>query len=368
MRIGLDAKWYFTGPPSTQTLLHNLLPRLFNFYPEHEWIIFLDKKDRHFGFPFNNKNVTPVYVWADNNLFSNLFILPYHIRQRNINITVFQTFPPFQRKINSIAFIHDVLFRDYPQFFTWKEQLYFKPLSWLAPKATQLIATTEFVANELVKHKYAASRSKIDIIPLGVSSELKPIEQHDSDLVRRIKEKYHLPQDFVLFVGRLNIRKNIGALIKAIPFLHDQNLALVIVGKIDGKQEEINDLIQKQEKHLIVTGAVTNTELAVIYALAKLFCFPSFAEGFGLPPIEAMASGVPVVVSDIVALKEVCGDAAVYIDPAQPRTIAEALNNLLEEPNLYTKQRKKGLDRSAKYNWDVAAQLVMQTIIKTAKK
>jgi len=368
MKIGIDAKWYFTGPPSTQIVLQNLLCRLFKFYPEHEWVIFLDKKDRHLDFPFKQENITIIYVWADNNMFSNIFLLPGHIRKRSIDVMVFQTFPAFQRKINSIAFIHDVLFKEYPQFFTQKERLYFLPLSWLAPKANRLIATTEFVADKLIKHQYSRSKSQIDIVPLGVSPEFKPAGKHDGYFLSQVKEKFGLPDSFILFVGRLNIRKNIESLLKAIPLLHNESIALVIVGKKDGRTVNLKNVLSGKKDRVIIIDHVNNNDLAAIYALAKIFCFPSFAEGFGLPPLEAMASGVPVVVSNTTALPEVCGDAAAYIDPAKPENIAQALNDLLENPVMYMQKRKAGLEHATKYNWDITAEKFMQSIMNAVKK
>jgi glycosyltransferase involved in cell wall biosynthesis len=281
---------------------------------------------------------------------------------------VFQTFPTFQRKINSVAFIHDVLFKDYPHFFTFKERLYFSPLSWLAPKAHRLMATTEYVANELIKHKYSGRRSQVDIIPLGVSPEFKPPEQHDNNFLRQVKENFGLPDSFILFVGRLNIRKNIPGLLKAIPMLSNQSIPLVIVGKEDGRAVNLKKLLPAKKNRVIITGQVTDNELTAIYAMAKLFCFPSFAEGFGLPPLEAMASGVPVVISRIPALSEVCEDAATYIDPSKPISIAQAINKLLENDKMYEQKRKQGLEQAKKYNWNITAQLFMQSVINAMKK
>jgi len=129
MRIAIDAKWYFTGPISGRTVLHNLLPQLFKLYPEHHWIIFLDKKDKGKDLPFSGENITLEYVWAKNNMISNVFILPYFQHKLKPDIIVFQTFPAFRKNIPSIAIIYDVLFHDFSHFFTWKEKLYFFPLS-----------------------------------------------------------------------------------------------------------------------------------------------------------------------------------------------------------------------------------------------
>ena len=370
MRIGLDAKWLFSGPVSTRTVLENLLPELFESYEEHEWIIFLDKKDKKFDFPFTQKNITIQYVWAESNMLSNVFVLPRYSKKLNTDIMVYQTFPSFKRSPPSIAFIHDVLFRDFPQFFTWKEKLYFKALSLLSKKATRLIATSEFVANDLIKYDYAKNRTHIDIVPLGVSKQYKLLENHDQNRVKKIKDKYSLPDEFVLYVGRLNTRKNIEALLKALPFLDNKSIPVVIVGKKDWKAPDLKQIVVNTaiENRIIFTGSVTTEELVIVYALAKVFCFPSFAEGFGLPPLEAMASGVPVIVSATAAMPEVCGDAAIYIDPCEPHSIVSALNCLLQDDEKYNQMKIKGLKRAAIFSWEKTAQRFMQSILNAAQQ
>jgi glycosyltransferase involved in cell wall biosynthesis len=361
MRIGLDAKWYFCGPVSTRTILQNLLPLLFE-YKEHEWIIYLDQKDRSAGFPYQLPNVTVHYVWAGNNMLSNLFVLPRYIKKIKPDLIVFQTFPAAVN-IPSIAFIHDVLFRQFPQFFTWKERMYFVPLSWLSRNATRLIATSEFVANDLVKYNYTRNRERIDIVPLGVSRNYKPLKEHNANDIASVRVKFGLPDKFILCVGRLNARKNIEGLLKALTMLKDQNIKLVIVGKEDWKLPQLELLQQSQIKdRVIFTGSVTNEELPIIYALATIFCFPSFAEGFGLPPIEAMASAVPVIASNATAIPEVCGDAAMYIDPAKPSSIAEAIDVLLTSKETYYEMQQKGLLRAAVFSWERTASEFMKSI------
>lgn len=370
LRIGIDAKWFYTGPVSTRTVLQNLLPALFDQYPEHDWIIFLDKKDKRPGFPYQKNNIFPCYVWADNNLLSNVFILPSKAKKLKVDILVYQTFPSFNRTLPSIAFIHDVLFKSHPQFFSWKEKLYFKPLLWLAPAAGRLITTTHFVTRELIKYGYRTNAETIDLVPLAVSSGFCPRELHNPDRLSSTRYKFQLPDHFILYVGRLNTRKNIESILVALPQLNDQNIPLVVVGDKDWKAPDLEKLIIKNNvgNRIIFTGGVSNDELTAIYALSTIFCFPSYAEGFGLPPLEAMASGVPVIVSNTTALPEVCGTAALYINPDDPSTIASAINLLLTDSATYAVMKKTGIEHAATYSWEKTARMFMDSIYKTTKK
>src|SRR6187551_1785777 len=109
MRIGIDAKSFFTGPVSTTVVLQNLLPELLRLYPEHQWILFLNKKDKHFEIPFKGKNIQKCYLWAGMNMLSNVFVVPSAARKMKVDVMLFQTFPSWQGSIPGIAFIHDVL-------------------------------------------------------------------------------------------------------------------------------------------------------------------------------------------------------------------------------------------------------------------
>lgn len=370
MKIGIDAKSFFTGPISTRKILQNLIPELLNLYPDIHWVIFLDKKDKAFDFPKKGMNIHIQYVWAENNQISNLFVLPYYIKKHKLDLVVYQMFPSITTSIPAIAFIHDILFKDFPKFFTWKERLYFFPISYLTRRASRVIATTEFVATDLLKHNYVADRSLIDIVPLGVSSEFKPAEHFDAALLKSVAKKLNLPDRFMLFVGRLNVRKNLENLLKSIPLVQDKHIPLVVVGKAEWKAPELKNILSdpKIQHRVILIGNISDKDLPVVYALSTIFCFPSFAEGFGLPPLEAMASGVPVVVSNTTSLPEVCGDAGVYTDPGDTNSIADAINSLLENPDFYTQKKQMSLARSGEFTWEKSAYAMMKSILNATKK
>ena len=370
MRIGIDAKWYFTGPVSTRVMLHNLLPHLFDSNQEHQWFVFLDDKDKDEDFPFKQANIHKIYLRVPTNMFSNLFIVPRHARRLKLDTVVFQTFPGIGKGFSSISFIHDILFKRFPQYFTWKEKLYFIPLPFFTRRSDRVVTTTDFVKRELLTYRFIQSASRVDVVPLGVSADFKPLEKQDKNLANKIREKYNLPADFILFVGRLNARKNIESLVQALALLHDKSIVLVITGKEDWKKTDFKNFMENPDirNRIRITGPVSDDEIAVLFATAKVFCFPSFAEGFGLPPLEAMASGVPVVVSNTTSLPEICENAAVYVDPHQPGSVAAGINKLLEDKTLYDRMKSEGLQRSARFTWDVTADKLMKSIMNSVKK
>lgn len=369
MKIGIDAKWLFTGNISGKVFIQNILPELFALHPEIEWHIFLDKKDKSFDLPFKNENIKIHYVWAKFNMLSNFFVLPRYAKQLGLDAVLYQTFFTKKGSAKSIVFIHDILFRNYPQFFTWKEKLYFKPLKWITSSADRIISTTQFVKNELVRLQYATPQQPIDLAPLGVTKIFKPQYEHDPIFLNLVRKKYKLPENYLLFTGRLNARKNIRGLIQSLQFLDDKNISLVIAGEKDWKSPQINKLLtsEKIKARIIFTGFVPGDELAAIYAMAKTFCYPSFAEGFGLPPLEAMASGIPVVVSSTTSMPEVCSTAALFADPNDPKNIAEKINKLLENKTFYEQKRREGLAWSQKYTWKRTAEGIMESLLEAVK-
>jgi glycosyltransferase involved in cell wall biosynthesis len=364
MRIGIDAKWLFTGTISGRFFIENVLSGLLSLHPEIEWHIFLDAKDINRDWPFRKENVTIHYVWAGFNMLSNLFVLPRLAKRLNLDAVLFQTFSPKRKSFKSVVFIHDILFKEYPGYFTWKERLYFTPLKWTARSADRIVTTTAYVKSELARFQYAKENQPVDLAPSGVTSVFKPLHLQDKEFVQKVKLKYNLPGSYLLFAGRLNARKNIENLIHSLRFVNDKSICLVIAGKKDWKAPQLKHILDNEAIRLRIyfTDSVTNDELAVIYALAKIFCFPSFAEGFGLPPLEAMASGVPAVVSTTTAMPEVCGHAALYADPHNPESIAQKINELLENPSLYNQKVEEGLKWSANYTWRRTAERIMKSI------
>ena len=362
MKIGIDAKWFFNGPPSGKVVVKQLLKELLSdTYRNHEFYIFLNKNDKDITFPYKRSNVKLVYVNSFNNLISNAIILPKYSKKLNLDIVVFQNFGTFFR-IKNLVYIHDLLYLDYPEFYTFKERVYLSLLKPLAKKANTIVTISKTEKNRIIKHNLGTNN--VSFVHHGVDQKFKPLSQHNKGKIERLKEKYNLPDQFILYLGRLNVRKNISNLIVAMQFV---DLPLVIVGKPDHKIENLTTTINKLNlnKKINFTGFIEEEELPIIYALATVFCFPSYAEGFGLPPLEAMASGTPVVVSDRTSLPEVCEDAALYVNPDDPKDIAQKINSLLASMEIIDIFVNKGLNHSSKFTWKKATKSLMEIITKT---
>jgi len=228
-------------------------------------------------------------------------------------------------------------------------------------KATQVFVVSNNTKNDLQKmFKYPSPQ--IQCIPCAPSEDFhSEISQKKIEAVRK---KHQLPEKFILGVGTLEPRKNFPSLIKSFIIVKKKHpeYKLVIVGKKGWKYEEIFQLIKqhKLEEEVIFPGYLNNEELKAFYHLATLFVFPSLYEGFGIPPLEAMSSGCPVISSNVASLPEVIGDAGLLIDPKSTNKIAESIISLLENDQIRTMLIERGFRRAQKFSWENSAQAALE--------
>src|ERR1035438_536378 len=259
MRIGIDAKWYFEGPPSGKMVIRNIVNELLKRDNHHKIYLILDKKFVSQKNIFLGKNIYPVFVWGGNNLLSNIFWLPFLAKKYKLDIIVYQNFSSFWGGHKKIAYIHDILFKSHPQFYTTKERVYFLPLKILSNISNAVITVSESEKKRLLANGY---KKPINVIYHGVDEIFKPKRLFNSAFLEQTKRKYKLPEKYILYVGRLNVRKNISNLLRAISILNN-DLKLVIVGKKDWKMFDIQKLIDELNirDKIIFTGGVYNEEI-----------------------------------------------------------------------------------------------------------
>ena len=175
--------------------------------------------------------------------------------------------------------------------------------------------------------------------------------------ISRVRERFQLEHGFVLYVGNVKPHKNLVRLIDAFKSLrHDgfENLKLLIIGDEISKLPVLRRVVHKHQlhKHVRFLGHLPDNTLAVLYRLAAVFVFPSLYEGFGLPPLEAMASGTPVVTSNVSSLPEVTGDAALLVNPYEVSEIKDGIKRILTDPELCANLRDKGIARVKEFSWE----------------
>ena len=362
MRIGFDGKWFFDGPPSNRRVTRNFIFAFSRLSLDEIIYVFLDKKHKHDIFPFASKNIVPVYVWAGINLLSNTLLLPIYCRALHLDAIISQNFSPLWSAAKRVTYIHDTIFASHPHYFSIPERLYFLPMKTLARKSDTICTISNSEKNRMTKLGFTTRGTDIEVVYHGIESNFKPLEDQSELRVQEVRTKYGLPSNFLLYVGRLNQRKNLDNLLRAYALIRNSTLPMILVGRPDWKMFDIERLVQELQlaDSVRILGNVGDSDLPIIYALARVFCFVSVEEGFGLPPLEAMACGTPVVVSNSSSLPEVCGEFALYVDPLSPEDIARVVERLINDMTLYARLREGGIKHAREFTWDRAAEKLMQ--------
>ena len=256
----------------------------------------------------------------------------------------------------TVATILDFSFELFPEWHPIDKVKYFKINFWnKIKKADRIICISDFIRHEATA-LFGFPEEKLVTIYLGVDHDIfKPYPPPE---LPEVRNRYRLPPQFILFVGSIEPRKNLKGLLHAYKEFGNnfrEEFKLVLAGFQGWKNEEVMGMIRKMEGSVQYLGYVPQIDLAKIYNLASIFVYPSFYEGFGLPPLEAMACGCPVVVSKAASLPEVCGDAAYYVDPEEVTSIAGGISKVLSNEELRASQIKKGIAHADGFRWEKSA-------------
>jgi glycosyltransferase involved in cell wall biosynthesis len=264
------------------------------------------------------------------------------------------------RAVKRVVTIHDVYHLAFSNTLTPFQKIYAKIMINLAVRLSDAVITvSEFSKQEIVRYTNCDTK-RIHVISNGVKQATVLLDY------KSIREKYHIPAGpYILFVGNVKPHKNLITLLKAFRQLPEElyrNYQVVIVGKREGMitgDAGVFALIEEDKelsKKVVFTGIVDDEDLDTIYANASLFAFPSHYEGFGLPPLEAMVNGCPVISSNSSSLPEVCGDAVLYFDPVDVNALEKAIASVLMDKELARSLITKGYERVKQFTWEKSGQ------------
>lgn len=255
-----------------------------------------------------------------------------------------------------ITTVHDLSFYIEPSWHPKERIEYFEQNFWKDILLSDRIITGSYYTKKEILQHIEYEESKIDVIYHGIDHNI--FQKYSLNSMTKFKEKVSLPNNFILAVGSIEPRKNLLSLLEAyqkLDFTLKNKYKLVLVGFQGWENEDVMSLIKKDSNNILYLGYLSEIELAYIYNLASLFCYPSIYEGFGIPPLEAMACGTPVICSNTTSLPEVGGDAVVYFNPYDIDEISYSIRRVLEDSKLYQSLIIKGLLRSKKFSWELSA-------------
>jgi len=358
-RIGLDVHVVEGLHEGSRTHCIELFSRVIQRAPEMEFFLFADVVhcDRQAVERFNAPNARFVQM-PHTNPFQRLgYQLRNLAKKYELNLLHTQYISPLSLPCMSAVTIHDVLFEDNPEFFTrffrFRSRLLVKRS---ATRADLIVTVSEFTKRDLID-RYKINPGRIRVVYNAVDhSRFTP----DRDDVAMVKSLGLEPGNYFLTVGRLEPRKNHARLIEAYQKTLKPRPNLVIVGQPDFGFEGLQSQVKMYglEQQVRFLQEIKDEALPALYRYASCLVYPSLAEGFGMPLLEAMASGVPVISSNTSAMPEVAEGAALLVDPYDVNAIADAMRTILGDPNTANSYRALGLARAAEFDWGVEAEKV----------
>lgn len=378
MTIGIDLRVLArNGRTGVEEYTINLLSRMIPLKPEIKYRFFynaFNKTELNFEWAnlpnaeIVNFKIPNRFVFDPLARFLNLPKVDRLLGRTDVFFSPHFLLTPMTKNCRRVLTIHDLSFLRYPEFFSFSKRLWHKSLGIRKQilSADRLIVPSRSTKADLINF-YGLPEEKITVIHHGVSPEFRVIGKNDERLAA-VKKKYALPDKFILYLGTIEPRKNVLGLIRAFEILkenkNNSGLNLIIVGSLGWLYKEALAAAKnsKYSGNIRLIPPIPENERPYFYNLADIFVFPSFFEGFGLPVLEAMACGTPVVASCNSSLPEVLGNAGLMIDPYNVEQIYSAMKEILGSRELREELAKRGIERAKNFTWEKCAEETLKVI------
>jgi glycosyltransferase involved in cell wall biosynthesis len=362
MRIGICVRTWGEGGGIgvyTRTLLQTMLP----LGTGHQWVLFYHNK-AHLGQFATLPNVKEIAVHAPTKFLWDQATIPYHAARERIDVLFHPKLTvPLATRCKTVMVLHGSERFVYPQFSHKSDMLYFKTIYPLFLRRASAVISVSDNARKDVIHFLKLPPEKVHTIHLAPSDYFRKID--DDTLLAAIREKYHLPERFILNVGLIYPGKNIPNLLKALKKVRQSvDIKLVLAGT--GRRMYQSDLAMIHElglqEHVILPGYIPHNDLIGVYNLAEMVAFPSFYESFPAIPLEANACGCPVVTSATGGTPEAAGDAALYVDPTDVDGMARTIQYVLTDTTVRDHLIKKGFQNVKHFSWEKTAHQTLKVL------
>ena len=324
---------------------------LYSFHPLDTGVL------RQFGSGAKNLVLRPSKGWLNFRLS-----LEFWLNKPDIFLGLNQALPLFH-PVKSIIYIHDLAFEHYPACYPDSYPRLSRQTRYAVRHCDKIVAVSQSTKNDLVR-LYNVDSEKIKVICHGVSADFKPQGQEKINIIR---EKYRLSQPYFLFVGSFKPLKNIPGIIQAFALFCKRSKSsykLVLIGSDFWRDKEISKTIEDLdlESEVVNLGYLETDDLPAIYSGATAFISPSLYEGFGMPHLEAMSCGTPVITSDGSSMSEMIEKAGLLVDPFNIYEISQAMQRLVTDKELYSKLKEKSLKRAKEFSWKKSAESLLDMI------
>jgi len=365
LHIAIDAHSVGTGLAGNESYITNLIEALAELDTVNRYTLYVTRDEAVERFSNRWPHVTVRMTLPHTPLVRIPLTLATELRRRPVDVLHVQyTSPPFA-PCPVVATIHDLSFEHLPQTFKRRSRMQLRlTVRRTAHVAARLLVPSEHTRRDVIE-TYKIAPDRVSVTPLAASGSFAPVQ--DQGQLRRVRETYKLTGDYILAVGSIQPRKNLISLISAYSALRrarpSGNLPkLALVGK---RAWLYDDTLRAIEKHgikdlVVLTGYVPESDLPALYTGALCFVYPSYFEGFGLPPLEAMQCGAPVIAGNRTSLPEVMGSAGLLVDPLDVDALSNALARIIDDSDLRADLRVKGFERAKCFSWQETARLTLR--------
>jgi glycosyltransferase involved in cell wall biosynthesis len=363
LRIAIDAHSVGTGLGGNESYAANLIEALAEVDSVNDYTLYVTRDEAVARFRNRWPNFNVRSTLPHTPLIRIPLTLSAELRSHPVDVLHVQfTSPPFA-PCPVVVSIHDLSFEHLPETFNRRSRAQLRfTVRHSARRATRVLALSEHARNDIIS-TYRIAPNRVTAIPIAAPTHFRPVK--DADELQRVRQTYGINGDYILSVGSIQPRKNLARLLSAYQRLRRTRPQssvpkLVVVGKCAWLYHETLKAIEEIGPGVIVTGYVPEKDLPPLYSGALCFVYPSFFEGFGLPPLEAMKCGTPVIAGNRTSLPEVVGDAGVLVNPFDIDAIASAIATMVDDSSLRSRLRIKSVNRARMFDWRETARRTLE--------